>query len=188
MRDDLHDKTKEDLRSGVGAKDDLCKERFSLIPPEFLFALAELYRRGELKYSARNWENGMNYERLFDALNRHAWAWWAGQEDDPDTAMQHLVAVAWNAIALYTLHVRGKGTDDRPECAATFRNYSDAPDRSGDFSESTLIVRAHKMTPDEVFALSEGFQSSPPKADLIPRSEPAPTLTGNHDLPQKPEA
>ena len=88
--------------------------RFDLIPPEALFALAELYGRGAKKYSDRNWEKGINFNRVFRALNNHAWLWWGGEEFDPD-GQHHLDSVAWNAFALRTFLARGmKDFDNRP--------------------------------------------------------------------------
>ena len=54
-----------------GTKDDGGKVRFSLIAPEFLWELARLLTIGAKKYSARNWERDMDWERPLDALYRH---------------------------------------------------------------------------------------------------------------------
>lgn len=89
------------------------KERFDLLPPEALFALSELYTRGAQKYAARGWEEGMDWGRCFAALMRHAWKWMRGEDYDPETGAHHMIAVAWNAFALYVYHVRKVGKDDR---------------------------------------------------------------------------
>lgn len=86
--------------------------RFSLIPPDFLWALAEHYGRGALKYEDRNWERGYKWSLSVDALNRHLSAWLQGEDDDEESGSSHLVAVAWHAIALWWWHKRGLGTDD----------------------------------------------------------------------------
>lgn len=87
--------------------------RFDLIPPEALWALAEQYGRGSLKYADRNWERGYKWSLSFAALMRHAWAWWRGEDIDPETGASHMSAVAWHALALYTFRHRNIGTDDR---------------------------------------------------------------------------
>lgn len=74
--------------------------RFDLIPSRPLELLAEHYGRGCLKYSDRNWENGYNWGLSFAAMMRHAWAFWRGEDIDPETGSPHLVAVAWHAFAL----------------------------------------------------------------------------------------
>lgn len=72
----------------------------------------------------RNWEKGMKWSRVFGAMMRHMWCWWAGKqatktsflfgELDPETEFSHL----WHALAclsfLVAYEVRGAGDDDRP--------------------------------------------------------------------------
>lgn len=101
------------IETGDKSKLDFGKSRFDLIPPEPLFALGDLYAQGAKKYSERGWEEGMSWGRTFAAMMRHAWKFWRGEEYDPETGAHHMVAVAWNAFAIYTYYVRKIGTDDR---------------------------------------------------------------------------
>lgn len=87
--------------------------RFDLIPPGPLYALAEHYGRGAEKYDARNWERGTAWSLNFAALQRHAWAFWSGEDIDPDTGSPHLVAVAWHAFALLEFARTHPEKDDR---------------------------------------------------------------------------
>jgi hypothetical protein len=89
------------------------KPRFDLIPHEAITALADHYRRGAVKYGDRNWLKGMEWMRLFGSLMRHAWRWAGGEDHDPETGSHHMIAVAWNAIGIYTYFTRGLGSDDR---------------------------------------------------------------------------
>lgn len=89
------------------------KSRMDLIPPEMPEALGQLYRRGAEKYSPRGWEEGMSWGRCFASLLRHAFKWARGEDYDSETGAHHMIAVVWNATALYVYHVRNKGTDDR---------------------------------------------------------------------------
>jgi len=86
--------------------------RFSLIPRDFLWALAEHYGRGARKYEDRNWEKGYRWSLSVDALDRHLSLWLLGEDNDPETGSSHLVAVAWHAVALWWWHRRGLGTND----------------------------------------------------------------------------
>jgi hypothetical protein len=90
------------------------KPRFDLLPPEALEALAAHYGAGAKKYADRNWERGMAWCKCFASMMRHGWAWMRGEDFDPETGSHHMVAVAWNAIAIFTYHTRSIGNDDRP--------------------------------------------------------------------------
>lgn len=61
----------------------------------------------------RNWEKGMSWGRVYGALMRHMWAWWAGESTDQETGRSHL----WHAGAclafLIAYEERKIGTDDR---------------------------------------------------------------------------
>lgn len=86
--------------------------RFSLIPSEFLWALAEHYGRGALKYADRNWELGYSWSLNVDALQRHLHQWLLGEDRDDETGSHHLIAVAWHTCALFIFQLRGLGKDD----------------------------------------------------------------------------
>ena len=106
---------RDTLLAQGGHKDDTGKVRMELIPPELLFAVADILTFGAEKYSDRNWEAGMKWSRLFGGLMRHLWAWWGGQHKDPETGRSHL----WHACAciafLLAYEQRNTGTDDRPK-------------------------------------------------------------------------
>lgn len=75
--------------------------RFSLIPLKALTWLAERYGYGALKYDDRNWEKGYDWSLSYDAMMRHATAFWSGEDYDPDYPdSPHLAAVAFHAFAL----------------------------------------------------------------------------------------
>lgn len=88
--------------------------RFDLIPPESLWALAEHYGIGANKYANRNWERGYDWGKSFTAMQRHAWAFWNGEDIDPETGSHHLVAVAWHAFAMLEFTKTHPAKDDRP--------------------------------------------------------------------------
>ena len=99
------------------------KVRFDLIPPELLFAVADILTFGANKYASRNWEKGMDWGRVFGALMRHMWCWWGGkgpttksflfEELDDETGKSHLWHAACCITFLITFEERGCGTDDR---------------------------------------------------------------------------
>lgn len=96
-----------------GVKFDTGKPRYDLIPPEALDGLAKVLTFGAQKYADRNWEKGMEWGRVFGALQRHMWAWWQGQHTDPETGLSHLHHAACCIAFLQTYEARGTGKDDR---------------------------------------------------------------------------
>lgn len=96
-----------------GRKDDAGKLRYDLIPPEALDALSSILTMGAAKYAPRNWETGMAWGRVFGAMMRHAWAWWAGRDRDPESGCSHMWHALCCAAFLVAYEQRRIGTDDR---------------------------------------------------------------------------
>jgi hypothetical protein len=88
--------------------------RYDLIPAGPLLQLAEHYGIGARKYADRNWERGYAWSLSFAALQRHAWAFWMGEDTDGETLSHHMAAVAFHAFALMHFGDTDTGTDDRP--------------------------------------------------------------------------
>ncbi len=97
-----------------GRKDDAGKLPFHLLPPELLEGVASVLDFGAKKYHPRNWEAGMDWSRVFAALQRHSWAWWSGEDKDPETGKSHLAHLACCVAFLLAYEERGIGNDDRP--------------------------------------------------------------------------
>ncbi len=97
-----------------GRKDDQGKLPYDLIAPEVLESLAKVLAFGAKKYAPRNWENGMDWSRVFSALQRHMWAWWKGESTDPETGFSHLAHAACCIMFLVAYEQRKVGKDDRP--------------------------------------------------------------------------
>jgi hypothetical protein len=91
--------------------------RFDLVPVEPLILLAEHFGRGARKYADRNWEKGYDWSLSFAAMMRHAWAFWSGEDIDPETGSPHIIAVAWHAFALAEFMRRHPELDNRPKRA-----------------------------------------------------------------------
>jgi len=103
-----------DLKAG-GVKKDDGKNRYDLIAPEYLEALATILTLGAKKYEDRNWEKGMRYGRVFSALQRHLWAWHRGENADAETGKSHLWHATCCLMFLITYEARGMAQwDDRP--------------------------------------------------------------------------
>lgn len=96
----------------TGAEKGMKLARFSLIPPGFVWALAEHYGKGAKKYADRNWEKGYKWSLSLDASQRHLNQWLMGEDNDEETGSSHLIAAAWHLCALWFFHKFGKGTND----------------------------------------------------------------------------
>ena len=73
----------------------------SLIDPTFLHELAVHCGLGAIKYSRDNWRKGYDFSLSYDAMCRHLFEWWNGQDDDPELGTSHLAAVAFHAMVLF---------------------------------------------------------------------------------------
>lgn len=99
-----------------GIKFDDNKPRIDLFPPEALTGISTILGIGAKKYGERNWEQGMDWGRIYAANMRHLLAWWGGQENDDGpggTGKPHLWHAGCNTAFLIAYAARGVGTDDR---------------------------------------------------------------------------
>lgn len=97
--------------------------KFSSIPPDVLFELAEHYGKGEEKYpndpetGQPNWLKGYDWRLSEDALLRHVMLWLRGEDFDEETGTSHLVCAAWHAFGLRKMQIMGRGKDHRHHVA-----------------------------------------------------------------------
>ena len=74
-----------------GVKYDSNKPRYGLLPPTALLEVVKVLTFGAQKYGPENWRKVPNAkERYFDALQRHVWAWKAGEKNDPESSLHHM--------------------------------------------------------------------------------------------------
>lgn len=115
------DTTEVRMVSATGGQKGVKIARYELMPAGPVYQVACLYGVGALKYPERNFESGYPYSQSFGALNRHLWAWWNGENLDPETGITHLASVVWNAFALMHFQLAGVGVDDRPPSVELIR-------------------------------------------------------------------
>jgi hypothetical protein len=90
-----------------GVKNDNGKLRVDLIPPEALESLGAVLRHGATKYEDRNWEKGIQYNRIYAALLRHLITWAKGEKIDAESGFNHLDHAFCNLMFLVTYERRG---------------------------------------------------------------------------------
>lgn len=99
----------------TGGQKESKSARYDLIPSYPLDMLARVFGSGAEKYEPRNWERGYRWGLSFAALQRHLWAFWRGEDVDPESGLPHLSHAAWHCMVLLEfsrIHPMG---DDRPK-------------------------------------------------------------------------
>lgn len=97
-----------------GRKDDAGKAPWHLAPWDAFRAIVAILAFGAEKYTPRNWEQGMDWSRLYSAALRHLTAWWEGEPADAETGRSHLWHAGCCLCFLIAYEIRGIGRDDRP--------------------------------------------------------------------------
>ena len=98
----------------AGVKFDQGKDPWHLMPWDAARAIVKVLAFGAGKYSARHWEQGLEWSRPSAALQRHLTAWWHGEGVDPETGYSHLWHAGCCMMFLIAFEIRGIGQDDRP--------------------------------------------------------------------------
>jgi len=68
---------------------------------------------GATKYSAWNWTKGLKYTEICESLLRHTHAFLEGEDDDPESKLEHVGHILCNAMFLSYMFLFKKDMDDR---------------------------------------------------------------------------
>ena len=109
----MKDNKQKIKESVVGVKNDEGKTRYDLIDSYSLEMLARVYTFGVLKYDDNNWRKGFKWGRVFGAIMRHTWAFWRGEDNDPESGLPHMAHAAWSCFTLLNFSKNQIGEDDR---------------------------------------------------------------------------
>ena len=53
----------------------------------------------EKRVYLNNWrQGGMRWGQVFASLQRHLWAWWRGEDKDPESGLSHLAHATANVM------------------------------------------------------------------------------------------
>lgn len=88
-------------------------ETYSHMPVEALAEVARVYGFGAKKYAAHNFRKGYDWSLSYDAMQRHANAFWGGETYDPESGLNHMAHVAWHGLALVSFTNEHPDLDDR---------------------------------------------------------------------------
>lgn len=103
------------VEEGDHLKKDYGKDPWHLFPWDAARAIVKVLAFGANKYEPRGWENGMDWSRVYSALQRHLIAWFNKEGKDPDTGYSHLWHAGCCILFLIAYELRNIGNDDRPE-------------------------------------------------------------------------
>ena len=93
----------------TGRKFDTGKDRWDLVPYAALREIVYVLTFGATKYGPENWKQVPEARnRYFAALQRHLYAWWTGQQTDPETGTNHLAHAGACLLFLLALDLEGK--------------------------------------------------------------------------------
>lgn len=111
-----------------GRKDDNGKLQWSLLPADAIEEILKVLMFGAHKYEAHNWAKGMDWDRPYNALMRHMWAWWRGEDRDPESGLSHLAHAGCCILFLIAYQNRRTGNDTRYNIpkAATYATETEA--------------------------------------------------------------
>lgn len=97
------------------------KAPMSTVPAGVMAELGTAMLEGAAKYGRHNYRAvGVRASVYYDALMRHAFAWWEGEDIDPDSGMSHVTKAIATLVVLRDAMMQGKLEDDRPPRSAPF--------------------------------------------------------------------
>lgn len=104
--------TAED-RQTKAVKFDAGKPRAELLPPIATLEVVKVLTYGASKYTDHNWRLGFRWTRPIGASLRHIMAWLGGEDNDPETGINHLAHAACSLLFVIETQALDLGEDDR---------------------------------------------------------------------------
>lgn len=111
---DLHDEEVRVTDATTGGQKGSKLTQLGALDPVALIEVAKVAGMGAAKYAPFNYLKGYSWALSFNALQRHAMMFWAGEDIDEESGLPHMAHAAWHALALISFFDRDLGTDDRP--------------------------------------------------------------------------
>lgn|SRR5574343_109482 len=96
-----------------GIKHDQDKTEYHYFSPIAFEKVNQILTFGAKKYAAHNWRKGFIWSRPFNACMRHLWAWWRGEDKDPETGYSHLAHAMCCIMMLLEFEDTKPELDDR---------------------------------------------------------------------------
>lgn len=111
---DLHDEEVRVTDAKTGGQKGSKLTQVGALDPVAIIMAAKVAGMGAAKYAPFNYLKGYDWSLSFNAMERHAMMFWAGEDIDEESGLPHMAHAAWHALALISFAMRELGTDDRP--------------------------------------------------------------------------
>ena len=85
------------------------------VDPRALMEIAKVAGYGCVKYERYNFLRGYEWSLSFDALCRHLFAFWGGEDIDPESGLPHMAHAGWHCMTLLAFMDRHPDLDNRPK-------------------------------------------------------------------------
>jgi hypothetical protein len=89
------------------------KPPIHLIPSEAITGIAKALDFGAKKYGEYNFRKGIKHTKIIDSLIRHALAYLAGEDFDPESGLSHIQHLGANYAMLEYIRLHHPDLDDR---------------------------------------------------------------------------
>ena len=87
----------------------------STVPAEVIMEVGLAMLEGARKYGRHNYRKaGVRASVYYDALMRHVMAWWEGEDNDPDSGLNHIIKALATLVVLRDSMRNERWVDDRP--------------------------------------------------------------------------
>lgn len=138
------------------------KTPFSTLSGPILARMGVAMLEGALKYGRHNYRVvGVKASVYFDAFNRHVWAWYEGEDIDPESGEHHLIKAMTCLHVYLDAELRGIAVDDRPPCSLDFFI---------DLNEKVKLLREKYPNPEAPYTeLEHGSNRKQPEDDAVQR-------------------
>lgn len=138
----------ESTERGSGARKNVGKVDFSILPLHLLAGAARVQTAGSIKYNAYNWACGMRWSVCVGCIFRHLFKWWYLRKNiDKETGEHHLSLALLNILYLLHFTQAFPEGDDRPPKHAMFNTFEDEFNRP--FDEAAYCERNGLAAPAE---------------------------------------
>lgn len=114
---DTKQKKDSNPKDAVGVK----KVPLSTVPAEVLMEIGLGMLEGARKYGRHNYRVvGVRASVYYDAAMRHLMAWWEGEDNDPDSDLNHITKALCTLVVFRDAMLNQKLEDDRPPSLESF--------------------------------------------------------------------